>query len=159
MHRFRHHDHGYTSPCHIPLKRRGDDCSLDRDGYSRASSAADRSQRMHRLVYQRLHGQVPDGMVLDHLCGNRACCNPAHLEAVTQAVNVRRSRLAQLSPEQVARIKELRKAGMRPTTIGRLFGVTQSHVSHICSNRYWRTDGAPSYRTIKLRQAKACAGQ
>jgi len=159
VHRFREHDHGYISQCHIPLKRSGEDCALDRDGYSRASTVGAGSNRMHRRVYESLHGQVPAGMVLDHLCGNRACCNPAHLEAVTQAVNVRRSHRARLSPEQVARIKELRKDGMRPTAIGRLFGVTQSHVSHICSNRYWRTDGAPSYRTIKLRQAKACAGQ
>lgn len=159
MHRFREHDHGFLSPCHVPVKRNGDDCALDRDGYSRASTAGAGSNRMHRRAYEARYGQVPEGKVLDHLCGNRACCNPAHLEAVTQAVNVRRSRRAQLSPDQVARIKELRMAGMRPTAIGRLFGVTQSHVSHICSNRYWRTDGAPSYRTIKLRQAKACAGQ
>ncbi len=159
MHSFREHDHGFISPCHIPLKRNGDDCSLDRDGYSRASVAADRSQRMHRLVYQRLHGQVPVGMVLDHLCGNRACCNPAHLEAVTQAVNVRRSRRTRLSPDQVERIKALREGGMGPTAISRLFGVSQGHVSSICAGNYWRTDGSPSYRTIKLRQAKACAGQ
>lgn len=35
-------------------------------------------------------GSIPDGMVIDHLCRNRACVRPDHLEAVPQEVNVRR---------------------------------------------------------------------
>lgn len=159
MHSFREHDHGFISPCHIPLKQNGGDFHVDRDGYSRSMAPGKESNFVHRRVYERVFGPVPVGMVLDHLCENRACCNPAHLEAVTQAVNVRRSRRARLTPVQVERIKALREGGMGPTAIGRMFGVSPGHVSHICSNRYWRTDGAASYRTIKLRQAKACAGQ
>ena len=34
--------------------------------------------------------EIPSNMVLDHTCQNRACCNPAHLELVTQQTNVRR---------------------------------------------------------------------
>lgn len=46
--------------------------------------------RVHRLTYTLLVGPVPDGLVLDHLCRQRLCCNPAHLEPVTQAVNLER---------------------------------------------------------------------
>ena len=44
----------------------------------------------HRLAWTVLVGPIPDGMTLDHLCRNRLCCNPDHLELVTPAENKRR---------------------------------------------------------------------
>lgn len=44
----------------------------------------------HRFVYENLVGHIPDGLELDHLCRNRSCINPDHLEPVTRAENVRR---------------------------------------------------------------------
>lgn len=41
----------------------------------------------HRLMYEDWFGPVPNGLELDHLCRNRACCNPLHLEAVTHCIN------------------------------------------------------------------------
>lgn len=72
-----------------------DDCwiftgSLGGGGYGKI--AVDRKARpAHRVMYERLVGPVPDGMVLDHLCSVRTCVNPAHLEPVTQRENVLRS--------------------------------------------------------------------
>ncbi len=45
----------------------------------------------HRVAYVLVVGEVPDGLQLDHLCRNRWCCNPAHLEPVTPAENSRRA--------------------------------------------------------------------
>lgn len=44
----------------------------------------------HRWSYKRLVGPIPEGLQLDHLCRVRSCVNPAHLEPVTQAENIRR---------------------------------------------------------------------
>lgn len=49
-----------------------------------------KTKLVHRLVYDLLVGPIPEGLQLDHLCRNRACCNPAHLEPVTQEENRRR---------------------------------------------------------------------
>lgn len=55
----------------------------------------------HRVAYLDHVGPIPEGYQIDHLCRNRPCCNPQHLEAVTQLENLRRQAAA-LRAERVA---------------------------------------------------------
>jgi len=63
--------------------------ALDRGGYGKVSVEG-KTCRTHRVSYALEYGSVPEGMVLDHLCKNRRCGNPLHLDPVTQKENVRR---------------------------------------------------------------------
>lgn len=54
----------------------------------------------YRRVFERLVGPVPVGLTIDHVCRNRACVNPAHMEPVTQEENNRRSLRARAAAGQ-----------------------------------------------------------
>jgi phage terminase large subunit-like protein len=66
--------------------------SINPLGYGSLRLIEKRNKAAHLFAYELLIGPVPDGLVLDHLCQNRACCNPHHLEPVTRWENTRRGR-------------------------------------------------------------------
>lgn len=48
------------------------------------------TSRAHRVIFQELVGLIPDGLYVDHMCNNKSCVNPSHLEAVTHEENMKR---------------------------------------------------------------------
>jgi hypothetical protein len=67
--------------------------SLNGDGYGK-TYVDGTLLLVHRFAYELLVGPIPEGMTLDHLCRNRACLRPSHLEPVTVAENLRRGHAA-----------------------------------------------------------------
>lgn len=67
-------------------------------GYGRITlptgKAGGETKYAHRVAYEVFVGPVPEGLKIDHLCRNTSCCNPDHLEPVTQTVNLARGRSA-----------------------------------------------------------------
>ncbi len=63
--------------------------SLNKAGYGQFN-IDNKMKRSHRVTYELLRGPIPEGLVLDHLCRNRWCVNPWHMEAITNVENVRR---------------------------------------------------------------------
>jgi len=70
-------------------------------GYGKVYST--RGTLAHRVVYEALKGQIAPGLQLDHLCRNRKCVNPCHLEEVTAKVNSNRGISTEINAERQMR--------------------------------------------------------
>ena len=63
-------------------------------GYGAIKLPDRRMAKVHRITFELFKGPIIEGLQIDHLCRNRRCCNPDHLEAVTSRVNTQRSERA-----------------------------------------------------------------
>lgn len=64
-------------------------CGLkDRDGYGVTRESPVKQGRVHRVVWKIFNGDIPPGLVIDHLCCQRDCCNPEHLRVCTHRENL-----------------------------------------------------------------------
>lgn len=82
----------------------------------------DKMHCVHRLTYTIWRGPIPPGLQLDHLCRNRACCNPLHLEQVTASENVRRGLSPQLARERFTKTHCLRGHALNDNSVYRYPG-------------------------------------
>lgn len=90
----------------------------------------------HRWLYIQLKGNPPHKTELDHLCKNRACINPEHLQPVSHTENCRRGYNAKLNEEKVAAIKALFGTKSQKE-IAKLYGVSRATIGLIFQGKRW----------------------
>ena len=78
---------GRPSPCHI---WQGPTSGEGRGGGYGRMSLNGQTVAVHLVVYSHFYGYIPGKKQIDHLCNNRLCCNPLHLEMVTHKTNQKR---------------------------------------------------------------------
>jgi len=134
--------------------------TLDKNGYGVIKDEAKKSTRVHRAMFLRYNGPIPDDKpFILHTCDNPPCCNPAHLRAGTAQENsddmVAKGRskksagcfkpgqqagdknhTAKLTWEQVRQIRALPKPWSLKE-IGIAYGITPESVSNILRNKTW----------------------
>lgn len=106
-------------------------------GIIATGTRADGNLPAHVAAYELHVGPVPDGMVLDHLCRNRECVNPEHLEPVTSAENSRRGAKAKITPADAEIIRGLVAEGKTQAAVADRFGLHPATVSRIVNHRRW----------------------
>lgn len=94
----------------------------------------------HRIAYEHWTGPIPDGKEIDHVCRNRSCVNPAHLEAISHLANIRRSDV--IPARARAHMKDVHAARRQNPRCrkGHLFGENRRRcmVCYRISQRRWR---------------------
>lgn len=86
----------------------------------------------HRAMHEQEIGPIPEGFDVDHLCSQRDCVR--HIEAVSRAVNIQRSRSAKLAPADVRAIRESSLSGR---AAAKAWGVHHSTVDAIRNGQAW----------------------
>lgn len=112
----------------------------------------------HRLVWQAVHGNIPDGLVINHRNGRKSDNRPENLELSTYADNARHAHrvlgvspqhgqhnpMAKLTPSDVADIRAARSRGERASIIAERFGIRYQTVHRICNGERWGHLASPA---------------
>lgn len=108
-----------------------------------------KNQRLHRYVYKLYKGEIPNGMVVRHLCHNKSCINPEHLEIGTQKDNVHdnyevgsiltgsKHGLAKLTRNEFDKVTSLLSQGMGYTEVQKITGVCRNICKKIAKGTHW----------------------
>ncbi len=122
--------------------------TLNDGGYGRMSRNG-KWLPAHRFAYKQLKGDIPEGLQIRHMCHNRKCCNPAHLEVGTQKDNAQDAVDAGRHPHgrtngnsklTDAAILHIRRnpERLKSYQLAEQFGVSKATISGIKNGRVWK---------------------
>lgn len=130
---YREEDRGFLSPCWIWQRGK----MANGYGVLRRPESGKKALLAHRVYFEDASGPIRDGLHIDHLCRNRDCVNPDHLEAVPPAINHRRGVLVKLTQNDVDELRASYPAQTQ-VALARRFGITERNVWDIVHFRIWK---------------------
>lgn len=117
--------------CIIPISHK-----LNQDGYFRCRDPRYKGNghaplvMYHRYVWEQVHGAIPEGYEIDHLCHNRACCNVKHLQCIKGTEHTIKHNLTRYEERKEKAKKYWEMSLCSGTYLASLFGVS---VSRACA--------------------------
>lgn len=130
---------------------RTDDCWVWRGarnafgyGIFKVEVGSEKKEMAHRWSFKAAGGDIPDGLTLDHLCENKLCVRPDHLEPCTRGENAARAKRgernynAQLTADDVREIRRRYARGESQRSLARSYGVSQGSVWGVVHGKTWR---------------------
>ena len=129
-------DRRYTTPCWIWQGCcRGGYGMINNPNYNGTGS---KMLQAHIVYYEQVKGQVPSGLVLDHLCNVRNCINPDHMKPTTHVENIRRGKLPLINKETADEIRLLHTEGRLQKDLAEIYGISQPTISQIIRGVTWK---------------------
>lgn len=127
-------DCGHETPCWVWQRSR------DEKGYGklgRKENGEHRGYVAHRWMYEQAIGPIPVDTELDHLCKNKSCVNPDHMEPVSHEENCQRGASAKLTAEDARFIKQS-KGVLRGKELAVRFNVNVGTIHNIWQGNTWK---------------------
>lgn len=123
---------GYSTPCWVWQRA----ATTTKGGRYPTMGVNGKTRFAHRVFYERIHGSIPAGFDLDHLCRNTLCVNPDHLEPTTHVVNVRRGAAVKIPVKTVKEIiYSVAELGWTQRRTAKHFGVNPGTVSRLVNGK------------------------
>lgn len=132
-----------------------------RGGYGQISNGRNNVLKAHRVSYEYFNGEIPNGLIVRHICDNPPCINPKHLLVGTTKDNARdaieRSRAthqvmsgemcpaSKLTWEQVLEIRSSKESYGK---LSKKYNVSKTAIANIIKNKVWKDQGSVTTRRI-----------
>ncbi len=115
----------FEGGCFVPLSHK-----LNPDGYFRkrftGASGDDICEMFHRFIYRAHNGEIPEGYEVDHICRNRACSNPQHLQVLDRTTHLVKTNSERYKARRLKAEALWQETACTGTALSQHFNVTPS---------------------------------